>query len=157
MTKALEVIMGLESDSRYHIVKPFIYFSYNDQISNRIHINVDEIVDWVELDLNPIELSQVISKFGEPDYLFFGIDSGVCVVNLLYPNTGIYFQGNCKASIVGDYWTISPNTKLYSVYFLEPQKQVDDLLLRFFGDDLGIAMKDAIRPWAGYGKYSIYP
>jgi len=155
MTKALEVIKGLDGNSQYQLDKPFIYFSFNDHKHNRIHVSDDEIVDWIEFNSNPSDLSQVISMIGEPESLLFRIDSEVCVVDMFFLKKGIYFQGECKASLVGDYWTITPKTKLYTVYFIDPQKQLDDLLLMFFGEASGRAMKDAIRPWSGYGKYPI--
>ena len=157
MTKALEVIQGLAGNSQYQLDKPFIYFSFNDHKHNRIHVSDDEIVDWIEFDSNPSDLSQVISTIGEPESLLFRIDSEVCVADMFFPKKGIYFQGECKASLVGDYWTISPNTKLYSLHFYDPQKQLDDLLLILYGEVTGREMKEAIRPWTGYGNYPRVP
>lgn len=155
--EAMKVIRSIEPDMRISADESFIHFSPNDLARNRLHINSNEIVDWISLELEQAELGQIIDIVGEPDKLLFMIDSGGCIYYVFFPSKGVSLEGPCKTSITGKYWIISPNTKVKFAYFTEPSDKVDGAIVLLFGKDVYSRVKDATRTWDGYDKYSIYP
>mgnify|MGYP000229844394 CR=1 FL=1 len=155
--EALTVIQNFEGITRYGEDGQLIYFSSVDKISNRLHIDSYQIVDWIKLELEPNELSQLIEKFGEPQYILFMIDSGGCIIDIYYPHKGLNFQGHCEPSITDDYWIVAKNTEMYSAYFTAQYEDIDEMLLLFFDETPLARTEDELRTWAGYGKYLINP
>jgi hypothetical protein len=151
ISEADNIILNLEGKQSYSSGENDIFVDY---AGKRIHVysnNVNHIVEGIDFDLVDIPLEQLIDKFGEPEYLSTMLDQS-CVFIIYYPDKGIHFMGQCKASLVENGWEISASSKVTRAFFTKPGLEMEELLVLFFGET-STEMMDAIIVWKGYGIY----
>ena len=151
-SEADDIAIKLEGKQNYSSGENDIYVEY---AGKQIHIysnDADKIVTEIDSDLVGTSLEQLISKFGNPEYLSIMLDQG-CVFIIYYPDKGVNFLGQCKkAGLAENGWTVSPSSTVTRAFFTRPGLKITDLLILFF-DETSKEMMDAINLWKGYGTY----
>ena len=91
-----------------------------------------------------ITVSDVISHFGDPDYVGIRVDMAGCGGTIFYQDKQVWL--NIERKNMSDYYNIDKNTHLsWSFYYSELQR--DEHLKKLF------PKPDQIQPWTGYGNY----